>query len=126
MHLNVRSLPDKVNKLQLLLTDLNDNDIQFDLILICETFLTETNKNMYNISGYTFVGKNRKHAKCGGVGMFIREGLSFKIRDDLSICVEQEFESIFIEIQNEKQNVVIGEIYRCHISIQRYDEILSK
>ncbi len=58
-----------------------------------------------------FLGKKRKHAKCGGEGIFIREGLSFKLRDDVSIFVEHEFESIFIEVQNEKLNLVIGEIY---------------
>ena len=60
MHVNIRSLPDKINKLQLMLSELNENDIRFDFILICETFLSETNNNMFNISGYTFVGKNRR------------------------------------------------------------------
>jgi hypothetical protein len=39
------------------------------------------------------------------VGIFIREGFSFKIRDHLSFFVEHEFESIVIEVQNEKENL---------------------
>ena len=38
-----------------------------------------TNKDMHNIYGYSNVRQNREHAKCGGVGMFIRDDLKFKI-----------------------------------------------
>ena len=47
MHINIRSLPDKFDKFKLLLTNLENESIQFDLILLCETFISEINHNNY-------------------------------------------------------------------------------
>ena len=40
MHLNIRSLPDKFDKLKLLLSQLDNVNVNIDFILICETYLT--------------------------------------------------------------------------------------
>ena len=52
-------------------------------------------------------------------------------REYLEINVEGEYESIFIETQHNKKNIVVGEIYRIpdtnlRTSINRYDTIISK
>ena len=66
---------------------------------MCETFPTDANNAIYNFNGYQFVGKNRVHIKCGGVGIFVKKnGISFKIREDLSRFIEHVVESIFIEV----------------------------
>ena len=108
IHINIRSIPDKINKLKLLLTNLESDGIHFDFILLCETFLSDRNCNtcMYNINGYNFVGKHRQNRKCGGVGIYIRNSIHFKLRKDLSTFVEHEFESIFIEVSGDKNNIV--------------------
>ena len=98
IHINIRSLPDKFDKFKLLLTNLENESIQFDLILLCETFLNEINHNMYNIRGYNFISQHRKHAKQGGVGIYIRNNLNFIVRDDLSLFIEQSFESLFVRV----------------------------
>ncbi len=54
MHLNVQSLPAKFDKLKDLLSELNEQNIHIDLILLCETFLNKNNLNMYNLPGYNF------------------------------------------------------------------------
>ena len=64
MHLNIRSLPDKLKKF---LTNLDNEKIQFDAIILCETFLTDTNHDLFNIPGYTFISRHRKHYRQGGV-----------------------------------------------------------
>ena len=131
LHLNIRSIPDKFTKLELLLTDLQADDITFDIILLCETFLSEKNKDMYKLPGYRYVGKQRQHHKCGGVGIFVKKSLSFKPRDDLSVFIECEFESVFIEIFNGKEHTIVGEVYRvpgtdCRASIANYESIITQ
>ena len=55
----------------------------------------------------------RCSARGGGVGIYIKENLSFKILSKFSIFVERIFESIFIEVSlaNNKK-IIIGSIYR--------------
>ncbi len=63
IHMNIRSLPDKINKVELFLKDLHNDEIHIDFLLLCETFLNNTNYDMYNLEGYKFVGKNRQRVK---------------------------------------------------------------
>ena len=58
------------------------------------------------------VYKNRTTAARGGVAIYINEKYNFIQRDDLAINTPCIFESIFIEIQSNKYNVIVGEIYR--------------
>ena len=44
--------------------------------------------------------------------LYIRENIHFSERTDLSINIEGEFESIFIEAKSNKHRFVVGEIYR--------------
>ena len=46
IHMNIRSLPDKFDKLQLLLSELHEINIHFDCILMSETFLNNNNNTM--------------------------------------------------------------------------------
>ena len=50
--MNIRSLPNKFDALDVLLSNLKSGHIEFDFILMCETFLTEANNAMYNFNGY--------------------------------------------------------------------------
>ena len=127
IHMNIRSLPNKINKLEIFI---NDN-ITIDFFLLCETFLNNTNHDMYNLDGYKFIGKHRQILKCGGVGIFIKNGISFRVREDLSTFIKHEFESIFIEVSSKNRHLVIGEIYRvpgtdCITAIQRYNDIITR
>jgi len=132
LHLNIQSLPAKHSKLEILLSQLNDRKIDIQYILLCETFLNDNNSNMYNLTGYNFISRQRQHGKRGGVGIYIKNNINFARRDDLAINIDGQFESIFIEIQNKtSNNIIIGEIYRIPgtnetDSINRYDTILSK
>ncbi len=42
----------------------------------------------------------------------VRDGIQFKLREDLAVDVEEEFETIFIEALNGPKSTLIGEIYR--------------
>ncbi len=69
----------------------------------------------------------------GGVAIYIRDGLKYKIREDLSAFPKGEFESMFVEILSgdRDKSVVVGEIYRvsnldANISLERYKTVLGK
>ena len=75
--------------------------------------------------------RNRTNKSRGGVAIYIRKNIEYKLREDLDIFVEGEFESIFLETVINNNKTVIGEIYRVpnsniNQSIERYDEIFSK
>ncbi len=109
-----------------------DNErIQFDAILLCETFLSDNNHDLFNIPGYTFISRHRKHYRQGGVGIFIKNNIDFIIRDDLSIFTEKSFEILFLEVTSSKGSTIIGEVYRvpnssCPDSITNYELITNK
>ena len=59
--------------------------------------------------------------------------MKYKTRDDIAINVENEFESIFIELigDGNHTNTIVGEIYRVPntneaTSLERYQSIISK
>jgi hypothetical protein len=131
LHLNIHSLPAKFDQLNTLLSRLRQSNIQLHFILLCETFLNDKNASLFQIPGYNFIYKNRQNSIRGGIAMYIREDITFKIRDDIAIHVENEFESLIIEINTPNKKTIIGEIYRVpntseNISIQRFESLISK
>ena len=110
MHHNIQSLPSKFDDLKILLDSMSENDKKPDFIL-CETFLTTRNEDMFKINGYNFVCRNRSKPYRGGVALYIKENIHFSERTDLSINIEGEFESIFIEAKSNKHRFIVGEIY---------------
>ena len=129
LHLNIQGLHAKFDDFKFLLLQLNEQNIQLDIIMLCETFLNDNNADLYHIPGYHFVYHNRKNMIKGGVAMYIRDTLNYKLRNDISIFIEGEFECIFVEI-SDKESTVIGEIYRIpnsspQLSLERYESILS-
>ena len=111
--MNIRSLPSHISDLKNLLSILKSSKHDIDIIMLCETYLTDLNCHCYPIEGYTFVDKHRTESKQGGVALYISEKLRFNLRDDISIYDEQCFESVFVEIEcNNGKNLIAGEVYR--------------
>jgi len=131
LHLNIQSLPAKFDKLKLLLSELQEQHIHIDFVLLCETFLTDNISQQFNIPGYNLVCKNR-HTKRGGVALYVNNKLNYKICDDLEAFVPGEFESLFIEVHDvANKNVIVGEIYRVpntseQKTIDMYETIIKK
>jgi exonuclease III len=130
MHLNIQGLQSKFDDFKILLSQLQENDIVFDVILLCETFLNDSNAKLYDLPGYNFEYKNRQKLKKGGVCIYIRKTLNYKLLTDLSLFEEGEFESIFVELSS-SEPIIVGEIYRVPdtnqiLSLERYETILNK
>ena len=55
-----------------MLANLHETGIVIDCIMLCETFLTDLNQNMFHLPGYQFVSNNRTGRKWGGVALYIK------------------------------------------------------
>ena len=131
IHLNIHSLPAKHDQLQSMISELHDMGIIVDFIMLCETFLSHINCNMFPLTGYQFMCINRQHSRGGGVALYIRDNIHIKMRHDLCITHEREFESIFVEAQNDGHSCLVGEVYRVpgvneQVSIERYETLLQR
>ena len=68
---------------------------------------------MYNIAGYTFIHNDRVDHRGGGVAIFIKNDIEFKIRSDLSAFFHNGVENIVIEIMNlNAKNIILASIYK--------------
>ena len=115
LHINIHSILANKTQLTELIEVCNEAGHQIDALLICETFMNENNKSQCKIKNYNMVAyEYRQTTKQGGVAIYLRKGLKYTNRKDLTIYKEGEFESCFTELLTEKnrKNVIIGEIYR--------------
>ncbi len=108
-----------------------DNGITINFIMLCETFLTDVNCDMFPLPGYQFICNNRSRGRGDGVALYIRDEFQYKIRHDMMINHDLEFETIFAEMNYQSHTCIIGEVYRVpntneQLSIQRYEAVLAK
>ena len=114
LNINARSLVKHFNEFTAILSDLTSS---FDVITVEETWLSDILKPLVTLNGYTLVTKHKSKCKeGGGLGIYVKEGIDFKERKDLSCPKKFEvmFDYLFIEIlQNSPlKNTIIGVIYR--------------
>jgi hypothetical protein len=108
VHINARSLENKLSQVSLLTTSLN---IDIDVIAITESWETTDNADFLQIPGFSKVSNRRLDGrKGGGVALFIKDSIVFSVKD----VVSKTFESVFIEISSKrtKTKINIGAIYR--------------
>ena len=105
LHVNVRSLLPKVEEIRRLL-----DDSKAAFLAISESWLdSSVCDGEVHIDGYNFVRKDRdRHG--GGVGIYVRNGINFNIRNDLD---KDELECLFLDIIFPKTKpFIIGACYR--------------
>ena len=108
IHFNCRSILKNFDDIIALINFLS---IKFTVIGVSETWLKD-NSIQCNILGYNFLSNNRKNRRGGGVGIYIKDDLVFKCRNDVEIN-DVYIESIFVEIEiPQSKNVILGVIYR--------------
>ena len=128
----IRGLCGKLTELNNLIADLHNQGIFVPCVLMCETFLNQYNVKFCNLNGYTLVHNNRTDARGGGVAIFVSDVLKYKMRDDLTRNMQNEFESIFVEISTTRMGkILVGEIYRAPNTnlgnaIDRYLDVIKK
>ena len=92
----------------------------FQIIDISETRLKKNQETTTNIQLENFnIEHEPTEAVNGGVLLYIKKTVSYKLIPDLMIYKKRELESVFIEIiQKDSKNMVVGCIYR-HPCIQQ-------
>lgn len=125
VHLNCRSLIKNHDAVSDLLYSLTH--CSFTIAAVTETWLHDSiSASLIDIPNYTFIRNDRLDKRGGGVGFYIKHGFCYSVRSDLS-NISPHFESLFIEVKNCKDTVVIGTIYRPPAnSIPSFNEDLSK
>ena len=112
IHANMRSVQKNLSDFENYLKLLHHS---FSVIAISETWLHEYNKELYCIDGYAMIQRCRSDRIGGGVALCIKDGISYNVRNDLSIF-NDIMESLFIEIPstefNLERGVIIAVIYR--------------
>ncbi len=57
MHFNIRSLSSKFDELKLLLAQLEEKILRPDIIMLCETWLNDVNKDLFSLVLLINMGK---------------------------------------------------------------------
>ena len=72
------------------------------------------NVSRLSLPGYhNLITRRRDDGPRGGVGLFIKQTVNYKIREDLSVFIPHVFESVFVETINKtEKNTLVGIIYR--------------
>lgn len=109
IHYNIRSLSKNFDKMS------NHLDLlqhEFSIIGISETWLKNNDSDFYNLNKYTLITCNRESRQGGGVALYIKDDLTYKIRDDLGLNEDNICQSLFTEVNIDNRKVIIGVIYR--------------
>ena len=89
--------------------------VEFSIFAISESWLKTYNDSLYNIKGYSHECINREDRPGGGVTLYIKNSIHYKLRSDLELRVK-DVNILFIEIpKNELSshaNVLVGVCYR--------------
>ena len=111
LHLNIRSVRNKFDALK---DYLNSLDNKFTIIALTQTWLNNNDYDNFEIPGYKSTKLQRQNKIGGGICIFSRDDLKFKLRNDFVFEDDlDDTENLFIEIINEKsKNIIIGTIYR--------------
>ena len=80
-------------------------EYQFDIVALSETWLQDCSfqQNYVQINGYNSIFKNRIGKRGGGVGFYIKESITYKVRHDLSKR-HDNLEILFVEIGGRNKN----------------------
>ena len=115
LSLNSQSIQAKFNQLQVYVKMFQDENCPFSVICLQETWLKDNcDVSLLQLEGYTFVHEAGSCSAHGGVAMYIRGNIEYKIIElnrDRTI-----WDGIFVEISFEigyiNRKVIIGNIYR--------------
>ena len=111
IHMNIASLSLHIDDLKMLL-DLLEHP--WDVIGVSETKIREQCDFSINVSidGYDFIQTPTK-SFFGGVGLFVKHGYDFKVREDLNKSIHNVSESVFIELKDKSNKcLLVGCVYR--------------
>ena len=110
LQLNIRGLLNKQSSLTDLIAKIAGKH-KLDIIMLQETWLTQTNYNLVNIPGYKHFCQFRFGHKGGGVSILVSNELT--CRQNNHLCHKESFlESCSVEIQLPQTKLVVSSVYQ--------------
>ena len=110
---NIRSLNNKINDVQELLSELDTENFSFSVLLFQEIWAAN-NAQTNRLENYQdIILQTREERRGGGLGIYLKQNLRYEIINELSFIQAGEFESQFIKVFfGKNQFKIIGNIYR--------------
>ena len=124
LHMNARSMSKNADKIYSFLNSLTTPP---DVLAITETWLNDTNKSLFKLSGYISYHLLRNTRAHGGVAIYITNEFQSEQLTDLSI-VNEDIELLTVKITSSSTNYILCAIYRPqskHIRVEEFTNILS-
>ena len=106
IHLKIRGLLNKQDQLKRLIID-----IEAEIILVCETWLTQIKESHIDLTTHKLTSKHRPDRIRGGVGILVHKNLRSRARPDLQIETKI-FEHVIVELKTDKRNILLVSGYR--------------
>ena len=112
-HVNCRGLSNNWERFKDLIETMHNEYFEFDVIAVSECYSHEHDTRLW-LPGYQdILSANRKNEHKGGVALFVKDSIQYKVRTDLSVFIPNVFESLFIEFRFFfKQTFIVGAVYR--------------
>ena len=112
-HTNIRSVNKNIDELYCLIKLTGT----FDIIGLSELWEPETNKHerIFSLPGYHDLEHLQGRTQNSGCGIFIKDSIRYKVRDDLNCSFysdKEEFQLFFVELFLDSENLVICTLYR--------------
>ena len=136
LNINIQSLNSKFEKLKNFILNLTNNNLVIDIIALQETWLVRY-PHLLLIPGFQpLIFINRKRGRGGGVGFYVRNGLSAHVIDNMTHNIDKIFETLTLDISytntQTQRHYIVSNIYRSPSAIQgltnsqQHDEFLNK
>lgn len=110
--INCRSLNANYDELKDLVGQMTTENFSFDIIGLTEVF-TINSMLKYELDGYHDLQYKTRNSNGGGVGLYIKDNLNYKVRDDLSVFIPHVIETLFVEIcLSKSKSLIAGIVYR--------------
>ena len=111
------------------------NTQKFDIMTLSETWLKHNPHllDYVKIDGYEVKFRNREHTRGGGVGLYIRSDIKYKLRNDI-VNTNTDIEHLKLEVtlRNKNSNLLLGIFYQPNFDnlakskwLHKFDDILS-
>jgi hypothetical protein len=69
--------------------------------------------NLYLLKNYNFELLTRSNStQGGGVGIYVRKGIHYRVLREKSTFIDKVIESIFIEVTENNKKFIVGSVYR--------------
>ena len=109
-YLNTQSMTSTFDEFQFMV-----NEQKFDIITLSETWLKNDEHLLEyaNLPGYKFSYRNRDEKRGGDIGLYIKDYITYKIRNDI-ISPDDALEHLWVEVKdkNKKSPYLIGIVYQ--------------